>query len=241
MRDEYQRDRDDEFLVPRQEAFPDFDQYFKDMEAAFQLSAHHIDTDSPDRWFWFEPPISSSDVEDIEQSTPHRIPQSLRTFFTEGASEVRLSFSCKFSEEVRRQNPHLPVEFRAGEGVVLPAPLLSARSLKRYIAEAQDYASWSGISEDETEQAVWNRAIPIAMWNNSDFLALDPGIDVNDPPVVFLDHEGESYGIAGNLAGFLTAWRDVSFTNIHDLHSLSIACGDTDEGKQIRLLLSGAW
>ena len=55
------------------------------------------------------------------------------------------------------------------------------------------------------------RSVPFARMPNHDFLALDPEPDVDDPPVVYLSHDGESKLIAASFASFLGEWARLGY------------------------------
>ena len=67
----------------------------------------------------------------------------------------------------------------------------------------------------DRNKLIWSRSIQIVHVMNGDSLGLDceaPGCDLNDPPVVYLDHETLGTDqISPRFSEFMLHWQELSF------------------------------
>ena len=171
-----------------------------------------------------------------------KLPTSLRDFFVGASAEISFRYAYYVGDNA---TDGVPSWVRGGEMASIPDPIFSLAKLAEYWTDANNYADNSGIADFPEDQAVWKRSLPFFRYNNSNFLALDPIIDSDDPFVIFLDHEGEPKLIARNLAAFLTEWPRVCYVGPGDFYDLEafidsktgVLSGDTHSAIGLRDVL----
>ncbi len=92
--------------------------------------------------------------------------------------------------------------------------LWSAAMLASWQDDARAWATETAIRDDVHEHALWLRAFPIAAIPSGDLIALDPGVDEAEPPVVYLTHDGPARPLARSLGDFLGAWEAMDYRSL---------------------------
>jgi hypothetical protein len=73
---------------------------------------------------------------------------------------------------------------------------------------------WAAMFEeysDSTQAAIWLHSLPFQRIANGDYLGLDISAEQDDPPVVYLAHDGDSQIIAPSFTSFLQTWADLCY------------------------------
>ena len=189
-------------------------------------------------------PVSdSSFIDTLSEDLPYTLPSTLRDFFLTATAELNFRYAYDLGDNAP---DGVSSWLRGGELASIPDPVFSAAKLPEYLADVQNYADTSGIADYPEDQAIWKRSIPFFRYNNSNFLALDPILDAEDPPVILLDHEGDPRLIARNLAAFLIEWPRTCYIGPGDYYDLKAfidegtgtLSGDTPAAVAIRDVLN---
>lgn len=143
--------------------------------------------------FIIDQPAAEQDVEAIEAELGLRLPYELRDFL------LNFSGHCEFMACLP-DDFNLPYELRqifSAEFVIATDSVLDAEDRRREWVE-----DCFGNQADEYDR-VWHNKLGIMTVANGDVIALDIGIDKENPPVVYLSHDdGEGHGyILGKTFG----------------------------------------
>jgi hypothetical protein len=87
------------------------------------------------------------------------------------------------------------------------ARLGPAWELADYIRTVREWARDTWIAEFPDQRMIWESALPFVRLDNGDYVALDLRADANEPPVIYLCHDEDSFILAPNLLAFLSAWE----------------------------------
>lgn len=141
------------------------------------------------------PPASKQEVAELEAETGRRIPEVIRRFLLEQASEV--NFYWFLEDDARRDVPANACRGSIEFGIE------TIRSFNR--------SRLADIFKDEEVEAIrerWGRAFEFVGVANGDQIALDLYEDPESPPVIYLNHEEPDLHIrlAESFDQFIEAW-----------------------------------
>lgn len=89
------------------------------------------------------------------------------------------------------------------------ASFIDAMKLPHHISSCRE---WALIKADcAMEQNFWLNALPFVFIFNGDYLGLDISQPHDDPPVVYLCHDGESCLLATSFTAFLDTWERLCY------------------------------
>jgi hypothetical protein len=134
------------------------------------------------------------------------MPETYRRFVV-CASATRFSYTMRLE--------HLPAELTEvlgkrktleGKAAICRFSRL-ASDLKRMWTLAEE--TW--IAQNPEERDLWCNSLPIISFPNGDYVALDLCAPQDDPPVVYLRHDGGSRVLAPSFSGFLEAWARLCY------------------------------
>ncbi|MCC7423898.1 MAG: SMI1/KNR4 family protein [Planctomycetaceae bacterium] len=159
-------------------------------------------------------PLSAAQLQALESSLAVRIPESLKHFLrTESAA-----CCCRYNVSIHRPPTEVAV-------AVMGMELASQMSAMNYsggasLSQCENFADWNpnpwweGLEEhlDRAMIEVWSESFAFMALDCGDFLGLHTAANADDPPVVYLDHEGEFHRpIAPSLQYFLDAWEKLFY------------------------------
>jgi SMI1/KNR4 family protein SUKH-1 len=76
---------------------------------------------------------------------------------------------------------------------------------------AREWAEETWVAEFPADRLIWDSALPLTRLENGDYLAVDLRTNATDPPVLYLNHDDESFLLAKNFAAFLGAWEGLGY------------------------------
>ena len=153
-------------------------------------------------------PMREFEIHAVERALGAALPAALRALFTRGAAAVDCAYAFEpQGEALEHLRALLPDEDRVFGG----ARFGPASDLPEYRAAAREWARDTWIADDLDQRTMWESALPFVRLDNGDYLALDCRADHDDPPVVYLSHDDESFLLAADLVTFLTAWEHVCY------------------------------
>ena len=150
------------------------------------------------------PPALESEVDSIERTLGRTIAPTLRAFFTRGASCVDCAYTLRPGEALDALFPDMTRIYGGARISALSELLDNQRSVR-------EWASDTWIAEDPAQRLTWETALPITLLDNGDYLALDLRLNESDPPVVYLNHDDESFTLAPDFANFLEVWERLCY------------------------------
>lgn len=158
-----------------------------------------------------QPPIDDAAVDRLAQRCRLPIPESLRRFWTTGASGADLCYQWSVPPQFKRQ-VCIASDDDCGEGLWGGLEILSADEVA---SRSHDAPSWvEQKSLDYPKDArLWRHSLPIVPVRNGDCVGLYIRDDLTDPPVVYLDHDasGGSFVLAPNFDAFLKSWENLCY------------------------------
>ncbi|WP_254509143.1 SMI1/KNR4 family protein [Anatilimnocola floriformis] len=158
------------------------------------------------------PPVELSELASLQNASRLRIPTSLKQFWMQGSRHARGTYSWDAPAAFRSQ---IEVAFSNWSSThVWGGPEFTpAEDVCRL---THDLVSWSeGFGEEYPRDArLWLHSFPLIPAGNGDHVGLYVRDDTDDPPVVFLCHDGGSAIIAPNLDTFLRRWEDVGYLGV---------------------------
>jgi hypothetical protein len=143
------------------------------------------------------PPLEPDELDELAESLDCGLPASLRAFLETGASSIALSYAW-------------PTPEYATSDTFCPAD-----ELAEWREECVEYASNSWLMELDwpLDRAFWRHALPLVHYEDGDGVALwvhDP--EHPNPPVIYLQHEDDSFLLCRTLDEFLNAWERLGYT-----------------------------
>jgi hypothetical protein len=156
------------------------------------------------------PPMTQHEADVLARSLPMGLPRVIRDFLTEGSSRCE----CRYWwEPPARPWPELR-EIFPSQNFIDGGPSFCHPEILADLQESRlDWAEGFDGDDDESrrDRELWTRSAPFSEIGNGDLLALDISEDTDDPPVVYLSHEGGSNVIAPSFNHFLQHWEVMSY------------------------------
>ncbi|MBX6314676.1 MAG: SMI1/KNR4 family protein [Isosphaeraceae bacterium] len=154
-------------------------------------------------WDDIEPPLSAAGLNALEEAIGHPLPRPLRRFLETASG------SCAFGYVWEPSGPAVAgLRTAIGKDFMIGGyPFCASESL------ADDLRHCREVSEDgewKDDDPLWKAALPIG-GENGNYLGLDLSANADDPPVVYLEHEGASYPIAPSFDAFLEVWEQMGY------------------------------
>ncbi len=136
------------------------------------------------------------------------VPPTVAEFLRSGAGSLDLSY---IYEPVDQGQDDL-MEIFPGQNILYGgARVCSAEEMAEATRYVRDWARDVWGDDDPAQREIWEHALPFAMIDNGDYLALDLRTGAADPPVVYLNHEEESFLLAPSFTAFLAAWERLCY------------------------------
>lgn len=136
---------------------------------------------------------TEADMQALERELGRTIPLSLRTFFTRGASSLDCGYTMQpEGQALDRLHDVLPDISRIYGGPRL-GPVSELAEFSRAVRE---WAEETWVAESPEERLIWDSALPFIWLDNGDYLALGLRAVETDPPVVYLNHDDQSFTLS---------------------------------------------
>jgi len=161
------------------------------------------------------PPLTDEDIRGLARACRLPIPRSLHQFWREASGHCDCTYWWDTPEGFHKQMafafPHWSLNHIWGG-----AQFESASDIVDLAESGLAWAS-SFRGEHPKDARFWDHTLPLIPVGNGDYAGLYVRDDVDDPPVVYLCHEGcgSSSVIAPNLDKFLTRWEQLGYIGIH--------------------------
>lgn len=159
-----------------------------------------------------KPPLTEPDLLALEHDLGVSLPGSVRDFLLNGARAISATYTwtpgCETSDELS--------EASLGDCIRGGGEFLDADHLVEFKADAKSWAIETAIAEDPVDQARWLNSLPFYDLNDGDYLAIDLSAGAEDPPVLFLCHEDESWVLSPSFSTFLTEWAACRYVSPRD-------------------------
>jgi len=160
------------------------------------------------------PPLPATELEALSRRIGRQLPDAMRGFLERGTAAL----ACRYTFEYDPDDEAATAAFLAlfpYETSLYGGPVLGpADLLPDFVQSCGEWADQFDEAGDPTEGQRWRHALPFIAVDNGDYVALDgtgPARDPNDPPVIYLSHEGESALIAASFTEFLSAWEQLCY------------------------------
>ena len=149
-------------------------------------------------------PATQSEVDAVERTLGRPIPPTFQAFLTQGASGLDCAYTLERGEAVSTVFPNETRMF-GGARISALSELLDNQT------SVSEWARDTWVADDSAQRLIWESALPISRLDNGDYLALDLGADANDPSVVYLNHDDESFTLAPGFLNFLDIWERLCY------------------------------
>jgi hypothetical protein len=161
------------------------------------------------------PPLSEGAIRKLAESCRLPIPQSLQRFWKEASGHCNCTYWWDTPQSFHKQMlvafPHWSLSHIWG------GPQFESAS--DIVELADSGLAWAGGFRGEypKDARFWEYSIPVIPVGNGDYVGLYTRDNAEDPPVVFLCHEGcgASGVIAPDLDEFLRRWEQLGYIGIH--------------------------
>jgi hypothetical protein len=85
-------------------------------------------------------------------------------------------------------------------------------ALPDYLRSCGEWAKMFEDAREEDESQHWGSALPVIAVSNGDYVALEGSTPMDDdPPVIYLSHEGQSARLAESFTAFLGTWERLCY------------------------------
>ncbi len=162
------------------------------------------------------PPISEAEVKRVVEASPLPIPKPLVRFWTEASGNGYCRYwwktPAKFQEQREFAFPYWSLSHIWGGPEVI-----SHTSILESSQFAKEQATY--FEEYPRDARFWGNSLPFIEVGNGDSVGFYVGEDAENPPMVYLCHEGGggSSLIAENFDEFLQQWETLGYIGIHFL------------------------
>jgi hypothetical protein len=91
------------------------------------------------------------------------------------------------------------------------ALFINAADLSQHLLNCRDWAEETWVAEYPQDKNFWLNSVPFVEMNNGDYLSLDTTEEKDNPSVVYLSYDDESFIIAESFTDFLTHWERLCY------------------------------
>ncbi len=141
--------------------------------------------------------LSREELHHITNDIGFYIPKELQNFWLQAARSCNIRYVC--FDATGQADIYGEIRFFD--------PLKLSENL-------DDCKEWAGIFmeyPDPAQSAIWLNSLPFQEISNGDYLGLDISIKDDNPPVIYLSHDGDSQIIASSFTSFLSTWADLCY------------------------------
>lgn len=156
-----------------------------------------------------KPSLSESETLEIVSNTNKFTPSELIKFWHTGSANC----NCDYTLSIPKAEISLSINEILGlqSSLYGGAAFIPATKLPEKIIEIEEWAMETWISEYPNEQRFWLNSVPFIEIQNGDYIALDITERKNNPQVIYLSHDDESFVISESFTNFLTNWEDLCY------------------------------
>ena len=156
-----------------------------------------------------QPPLTESELTEIASKIDKQIPQELANFWLTGSRHCDCTYICEDAKsEIVSQ---IETIFGSFQEIYGGASLIDAADLPQHLINCRGWAEETWVAEYPQDKNFWLNSMPFAEMNNGDYLALDIIEATDNPPVIYLSHDDESFIIAESFTDFLTHWERLCY------------------------------
>ncbi len=188
--------------------------------AAMQAKAAPEDIDQC--YIETEEPMSREDIDWLRSNLECPLPEQVERFLTQAASSVQFGYVVTQSDGSKFEHEDglfYYMRFSESESTVFTG----REAIAGYQELCADSAVNGWLTEKEwpLDRAFWKHALPLTC-NGADGLAVSAhAADDPHPPVIFLEHEGESYLVSPTFDDFLIQWEKLGYCWSEDFRNSS--------------------
>ncbi len=155
------------------------------------------------------PSLTESKLIEIASKTDKYIPSELAQFWLTGSRHCDCTYIC--GEAKSEIIPQIETIFGSNQEIYGGASFISAANLSQHLINCQGWAEETWVAEYPQDKNFWFNSVPFAEINNGDYLSLDITEAKDNPSVVYLSHDDESFIIAESFTDFLTHWERLCY------------------------------
>jgi SMI1 / KNR4 family (SUKH-1) len=170
-----------------------------------------------------EPPISNGDLEDLAESLPFGLPNSLRRLYTEAAAKFCCAYTWTPDAETLAQFqsvfPH-ESDLYGGVRFIPCTELLEAHGIHTWLEGIDDQPT----KAQQLARGKWQHTIPFISVGNGDYLALHFRENRKSMPVVYLSHDDPERPVkklSPSFDQFLQDWERLCYVG-PDIWTLNV-------------------
>lgn len=156
-----------------------------------------------------QPPLTESELVEITSKTDKYIPAELTEFWLTGSRHCDCTYICggAKSEIIQR----IETIIGSNQEIWGGASFTNAADLSQHLLNCRDWAEETWIAEYPQDKNFWVNSVPFVEMNNGDYLSVDITEAKDNPSVVYLSHDDESFIIAKSFTDFLTHWERLCY------------------------------
>ena len=156
-----------------------------------------------------QPQLTKAELVVIASKIDKQIPQELANFWLTGSRHCNCTFICEDANP--EIVPQIEAIFGSFQEIYGGAFLIDAANLPQHLLNCRDWAEETWVAEYPQDKSFWLNSVPFAEMNNGDYLALDTTEAKDNPPMIYLSHDDESFIIAESFTDFLTHWERLCY------------------------------
>jgi len=152
-------------------------------------------------------------VDALARRLDQPLPGAFRLFLKSGAAALHCRYTFEHDSDDRAAAEAFHDLFPTQSHIYGGACVGPANELPSF---AQSCAEWAKVfltAHDTDKADEWEEALPVTAIANGDYIALDgtTARDPDDPPVLYLSHDGENVQLADSFTAFLTTWERLCY------------------------------
>lgn len=140
------------------------------------------------------PPLTVQQLEELQAKVEQPLPLELQRLWVTASRHCDCSYSFEIDEDKN---------YYGG------AAFSDALTLSQEISNCRDWAD--GFEEYPEQEAYWLQSFPFLAIANGDYLGLYTPTPQDNPPVVYLSHDNESFVLAESFTTFLETWERLCY------------------------------
>ncbi len=154
-------------------------------------------------------PFTETEFVEITSKIDNSVPSELAQFWRTGSRHCDCTYICgEAKSEIILQ---IETIFGSVQEIYGGASFINAANLSQHLINCQGWAEETWVAEYPQEKNFWLNSVPFAEINNGDYLSLDITEAKDNPSVVYLSHDDESFVVAESFTDFLTHWERLCY------------------------------
>lgn len=159
------------------------------------------------------PPLSRTELDALTRRLGNPLPGAFRLFLKFGGAALQSRYTFAWDPDDRAAKQAFRALFPLSAYITGGACIAPAEELSDLEQSCYEWSVVFSERDDPDKADDWRNALPVIAIGKDDYIALEGNTseDPDDPPVLYLSHDGDDVQLAVSFTEFLTAWERLCY------------------------------